>query len=139
MAPINLMLIAGFYVALIVAKSNPNGTFARIAAFVPPFAPMVVPARMVLGDMNALGLIAAVIVDLLATAALMMLAARIYERAILRIGAPLKLRGCLFIAGLGTASEPAAMTAAPQTTRGSSTRYFASQQSGCSSRAPRSG
>ena len=52
---------------------------------------MVVPARMVLGDMTALGLIAAVIVDLLATAALMMLAARIYERAILRIGAPLKL------------------------------------------------
>ena len=95
MAPINLTLIAGFYVALIVANSNPNGTVARIAAFVPPFAPMVVPARMVLGDMTALGLIAAVIVDLLATAALMMLAARIYERAILRIGAPLKLRRLL--------------------------------------------
>ena len=95
MAPINLMLIAGFYVALIVANSNPNGTVARVAAFVPPFAPMVVPARMVLSDMNALGLIAAVIVDLVATAALMMLAARIYERAILRIGAPLKLRRLL--------------------------------------------
>ena len=95
MAPLNLMLIAGFYVALIVANSNPNGTVARIAAFIPPFAPMVVPARMVLGDMTALGLSAAVIVDLVATAALMIIAARIYERAILRIGAPLKLRRLL--------------------------------------------
>jgi hypothetical protein len=47
--------------------------------------------------MNAVGLIAAVAIDLLATAGLILLAARIYERAILRIGAPVKLRGALAI------------------------------------------
>jgi hypothetical protein len=62
-----------------------------VAAFVPPFAPMVVPARVVLGDMSAVGLVGAVAVDLVATLGLILLAARIYERAILRIGAPVKL------------------------------------------------
>jgi hypothetical protein len=50
---------------------------------------------MVLGDMNAAGLIAAVAVDLIATAGLVVLAGRIYERAILRIGAPVRLRHVL--------------------------------------------
>ncbi|MGZ4311752.1 MAG: ABC transporter permease, partial [Solirubrobacteraceae bacterium] len=95
MTPINFLLLAAFYVALIVANSNPNGTVARIAAFVPPLAPMVVPARMVLGDMSVVELLAAVAIDLLATAGLILLAARVYERAILRVGAPVKLRRLL--------------------------------------------
>lgn len=90
--PITIVMTGSFSLALIVANGNPNGTVAEIAAFVPPFAPMVVPTRMVLGNMNALGLALAVAVDLLATAGLILLAGRIYQRAILRIGAPVKLR-----------------------------------------------
>jgi ABC-2 type transport system permease protein len=90
--PITLVMTGSFYLALIVANGNPNGTVAQIAAFVPPLSPMVVPARMVLGDLNVPGLALAIAVDLLATAGLILLAARIYERAILRIGAPVKLR-----------------------------------------------
>jgi ABC-2 type transport system permease protein len=84
------VMMVAFFVAL-AAIEEPNGTLARVAAFVPLAAPMVVPARVVLGDMGALGLAAAVAVDLLATAGLMLLAARVYERAILRLGAPVKL------------------------------------------------
>jgi ABC-2 type transport system permease protein len=91
MLPVNLVLIAAFYLALILVNGNPNGTLAQIAAFLPPLAPMVVPARMVLGDMNVIGLAAAVAIDVLATIGLVVLAARIYERAILRIGAPVRL------------------------------------------------
>jgi ABC-2 type transport system permease protein len=90
--PITLIMTGSFYIALIVANGNPNGTLAQIAAFVPPLAPMVVPARVVLGNMSALGLGLAVAVDLIATAGMILLAAHIYERAILRIGAPVKLR-----------------------------------------------
>ena len=79
---------------MIALERNPTGRWLTVAAFVPPFAPMVVPARMVLGDMTAIGLVGAVAVDLLATAGLILLAARIYERAILRIGAPVKLGAC---------------------------------------------
>lgn len=90
--PVTLVMTAAFYMALIIANGNPNGALAQIAAFVPPLAPMVVPARMVLGDMSVVGLVLAVVVDLLATAGLIALAASIYERAILRIGAPVSLR-----------------------------------------------
>ncbi len=91
MLPVNAVLIGAFYLAIIVANTNPNGTLARVAAFLPPFAPMVVPARMVLGDMNALGLAVAIMLEAIGTGALILLAARAYERAILRIGAPIKL------------------------------------------------
>jgi ABC-2 type transport system permease protein len=92
--PVSAVLIVGFWLAFLTA-GDPNGTLARVAAFIPPFAPMVVPIRIVLGDMNAVGLIAAVAIDLLATAVLIQLAARSYERSILQIGAPIKLRSLL--------------------------------------------
>jgi ABC-2 type transport system permease protein len=92
MLPITLVLIGSFYLALIVSTGDPDSIVARVAAFLPPFAPMVVPARMVLGDMTVLGLAAAIVVDVVGTAALIVFAARVYERAILRVGAPVKLR-----------------------------------------------
>jgi hypothetical protein len=95
MLPINVVLIGAFYLALIIVNGDANGTLARVAAFVPPLAPMVVPARMTLGDMNVVGLIAAVAVDLIATAGLIVLAGGIYERAILRMGAPIQLHRLL--------------------------------------------
>jgi ABC-2 type transport system permease protein len=98
MLPVNAVLIGAFYLAMIVVNTNPNGTVAKVAAFLPPFAPLVVPARMVLGDMNALGLVAAVALEILATAGLIVFAARAYERSILHIGAPIKLRRAFALA-----------------------------------------
>ena len=93
--PIIVVLAGGFMLTAVVANTNPDGTLAQIAAFLPPFSPMVVPARMVLGNMSTIAFAAAVALDLLATAGLILLAARIYERAILRIGAPVKLQRLL--------------------------------------------
>jgi ABC-2 type transport system permease protein len=93
--PIIIVLAGGFMLTAVVANTNPDGTLAQIAAFLPPFPPMVVPARMVLGNMSAIAFAAAVALDLLATAGLILLAARIYERPILRIGAPVKLHRLL--------------------------------------------
>lgn len=93
-APVNVLLIAAYFGAM-AAVGDPDGTWARIAAFLPPLAPMVVPTRMVLGDMGALGLTAAVAVELIATFLLIRVAAGIYERSILRVGAPISLRTAL--------------------------------------------
>ena len=109
--PITLVMTGSFYLALIVADGNPDGTLAQVAAFVPPLAPMVVPTRMVLGNMTALGLAAAVAVDLVATAGLVLIAARIYERAILRTGAPVKLRRLLNISLRETRGSAASLQA----------------------------
>ena len=97
MIPLTLLLIGAFLIADIVANTDPNGTLGQIAVFLPPFSPMVVPARMVLGNMSAPGLAIAVALDLVATVAVILLAARIYERAILRTGAPVKLHRVLAI------------------------------------------
>jgi ABC-2 type transport system permease protein len=93
-APVNVLLV-GAYWGSMVAMANPDGTWAQIAAFIPPLAPMVVPTRVVLGDMGAIALVAAVAVELIATLALIRVAAGIYERSVLRIGAPISLRSAL--------------------------------------------
>jgi hypothetical protein len=56
---------------------------------------MVVPTRVVLGDMGMAGLVGAVAVELLAVVLLTRVAAGVYERSILRIGAPIGLRSAL--------------------------------------------
>ena len=93
-APINVLLVAAYWGSL-AALANPNGTWAQIAAFLPPLAPMVVPSRVVLGNMGAPELVATVAVELLAIFVMIRLAAAIYERVILRIGAPISLRAAL--------------------------------------------
>jgi ABC-2 type transport system permease protein len=100
-APVNVLLIGAYFGAL-EAIQNPDGTWAQIAAFLPPLSPMTVPTRVVLGDMGAIGLLAAVAIELLATLLLIRVAAGIYERSILRIGAPISLRSALATAGATT-------------------------------------
>jgi ABC-2 type transport system permease protein len=93
-APVNMLLVAA-YLGANAAIHDPNGTWAQIAAFFPPLSPLIVPARVVLGDMGAVGLAAAVTVQVLATVLLIRLAATVYERSVLRIGAPMRLRAAV--------------------------------------------
>jgi ABC-2 type transport system permease protein len=102
-APVNVLLIAA-YLGANAAIQNPDGTWAQVAAFLPPLSPLIVPTRVVLGDMGAVGLVAAIAVTLLATFLLIRAAAAVYERSILRIGAPINLRSAL-TAGAGGRSR----------------------------------
>ncbi len=92
--PITAVLVGSYFVA-ITAAQDPDGTLAAVCAFVPPVAPMVVPSRVVLGHMGPLELALAVVVALLGIAGMIRVAAIAYERAILRTGAPAKLRNVL--------------------------------------------
>jgi len=89
--PVYIVAAAGLMLANFVTSTSPDGTLANVTAFLPPFSPMIVPARMVVGHMSWLAFTAAVAMDILATAALILLAARIYERSILQTGARVKL------------------------------------------------
>ncbi len=89
--PLYIVAMSAFLLADIIANTSPDGTLAQVAGFLPPFSAMVAPARMVVGHMNWLALAGAVALDLLATAGLMLLAARVYERSILHTGARVKL------------------------------------------------
>jgi ABC-2 type transport system permease protein len=71
---------------------DPDGTIARITAFIPMTAPITMPARIVLGDASTLEIVASFVVTVGATALLIPLAARIYAGGILRTGSATGLR-----------------------------------------------
>jgi ABC-2 type transport system permease protein len=95
--PISALLVGAFWVAILALDfgRTPDAQAAQILAYLPPTAPMIVPTRVIAGDMGALGLTAAIAVELLATLGLILFAARVYERAILRTGAPVRVRELL--------------------------------------------
>lgn len=92
--PLTFLLVGAYWLSLLVVDFGraPDSTLAQVLAFVPPIAPMIVPTLVITGDMGAIGLAAAIALSLAATAGLIWIAARVYERAILRIGAPVRLR-----------------------------------------------
>ncbi|HYH62307.1 MAG TPA: ABC transporter permease [Solirubrobacterales bacterium] len=92
--PLMLVLIAAYLVAISVADS-PQSTLAVIATFVPPVAPMVVPARAAQDALPLGELAISLVLMVLAAAFLLWVAAKVYDRTVLRMGAPIKLREAL--------------------------------------------
>ncbi len=83
------------YVAAISTLQSPDATLAKICTFIPFTAPLVVPARVVLGHVSALAFALSLAITIAAIAALVAAAAGLYERTILRTGAPLRLHQVL--------------------------------------------
>jgi ABC-2 type transport system permease protein len=92
--PLTLLILLG-YLASLAIQSNPDGVLARITPFVPPLAPMAMPARMLLGHAAPWELPASAAVTLAATYGLVRLAGRAYSGTILRFGSRVSLREAL--------------------------------------------
>jgi ABC-2 type transport system permease protein len=92
--PLTVLILLGYFVSLGV-QSNPDDVLARITPFVPPLAPLVMPARMLLGHAQPWELPASVAVMLVATYGLVRLAGRAYSGNILRFGGRITLRELL--------------------------------------------
>jgi ABC-2 type transport system permease protein len=92
--PLSLLMVAAFLVSLGAAE-DPGSLLARVVTFLPPVAPLVVPLRVAAGEIGALEQVAAVVVMVAATVAMVPLAARIYAGAVLRTGGRVKLRQAL--------------------------------------------
>jgi ABC-2 type transport system permease protein len=92
--PIMVILI-GSYVATNAALSNPSGGLAVVGTFLPPMAPLIVPGRAAQGELPAGELAISLALMLAAIAIVVVLAARIYDRSVLRFGTPMKLREAL--------------------------------------------
>jgi len=91
LTPLQMLLLVGFFLSFGVA-AEPDGTLAVVSSFLPPVAPMIMPARIAVGEASTVEIVGAFVVTLLAAALLIPLAARIYSGAILRTGAAVKLR-----------------------------------------------
>jgi ABC-2 type transport system permease protein len=90
-APLTVLILASFFLAF-GALDDPGSTLARVLSFVPPSAPMVMPVRMIAGNVAAWEVAVSVLLTLAAAVALITLAARLYGAAVLRTGSRVTLR-----------------------------------------------
>lgn len=89
------MIVIGAYILSFVALQEPDGMLMKVLSFVPPSAPMAMPARWLVADVPAWQMIASIALTLLTIAALLRLATVVYSRAALRMGPKVSLRSVL--------------------------------------------
>ncbi len=86
-----MIVLVGAYLLSISATNDPSSTLAVVGTLLPPVAPLIVPARAAAGELPPDQLIASISLMITGCALLIWLAGRVYERAVLRMGAPLKM------------------------------------------------
>jgi ABC-2 type transport system permease protein len=90
--PLNLLLVGSFFVAFSTALNNADSTLSKVTSFLPPTAPLVMPLRIASGDAAPWQVALSLVIMLVSIVAVVLLASRLYEGAILRTGARVKLR-----------------------------------------------
>jgi ABC-2 type transport system permease protein len=91
-SPVTFIAMGGYFFSLLVALNDPGGTAARIATFIPPVSPMVVPLRAALGAIEPWEVVGSAALMVAAIWALFVVGGRVYSGAVLQTGARLKLR-----------------------------------------------
>jgi ABC-2 type transport system permease protein len=84
------MVLVVSYLLVFPVLDDPASTLAVITSLVPLCSPIVMPARVALGEAGLLEMVASLALLAGSVAVLVVLGARIYDRAILRMGRPLK-------------------------------------------------
>lgn len=85
------MLVVGTYLAFFWMVANPDNPLAIALSIIPPFAPILMPARIATGDAALWQVVVAVLLTLFEIAVLNALAARIYANSVMRIGTRVSL------------------------------------------------
>jgi len=80
------MLIVGTYLAFFWVEANPDNPIGIGLSMLPPFAPILMPARIATGDAQLWQVVVAAVLAIASIAGLNALAARIYSNSVLRIG-----------------------------------------------------
>lgn len=88
--PLMVLIFVG-YGAAFYEFGNPGSLVGQVLSFIPPFSPMVTLMRMGMGEAGALEVLLAATLALLSTAALMVLAIRLYGGSVLRFGTRVSL------------------------------------------------
>jgi ABC-2 type transport system permease protein len=100
-SPVSFIAMAAYFFSLLVALNDPAGTGARIATFIPPVSPMVVPLRAALGAIEPWELIGSAVFMCVAIWALFVAGGRVYSGAVLQTGGRMKLRDAWRASGRG--------------------------------------
>jgi ABC-2 type transport system permease protein len=90
-APLTIIILASFFLSF-GALDDPGSSLAKVLSLLPPSAPMVMPVRMIAGNVAAWEVVVSVALTLAAAAGLIAIAARVYGAAVLRTGSRVTLR-----------------------------------------------
>jgi ABC-2 type transport system permease protein len=91
-SPVSFLAMGGYFFSLLVALNDPAGTAARIATFIPPVSPMVVPLRAALGAIEPWEIVGSAVLMGAAIWVLFVVGGRVYSGAVLQTGARMRLR-----------------------------------------------
>ena len=92
--PIMVFVMSSYLVAQ-VTFADPGGTIASVMSWIPPFSAMSMPLRVAAGTTSMVQIVGSAVLMMLATAALALVSARVYERSVLRIGKRVSWREAL--------------------------------------------
>ena len=92
--PITMLVMVGYVLAQ-VTLADPTGTAASVMSWVPPFSAMLMPLRIASGTTSVVQIVGSAVFMVLVTVALARVAARIYERSVLRTGTRVSWRDAL--------------------------------------------
>jgi ABC-2 type transport system permease protein len=95
--PLTLTIVVSLLIGFAV-NDSPDSALAHVTSFIPMTAPITMPSRIVLGEVPAWEVAAAIVVTVGATLALVPLAGRIYSATVLRTGSAVKLSEALRLA-----------------------------------------
>jgi ABC-2 type transport system permease protein len=93
-APISTAFTMG-YILVFTFGSDPEGTVARVLSILPPFAPLLMPLRMVTGAASVVEIVVAAVLLALAVWGMIRLAGSVYSRTLLHRGSRLTWRQAL--------------------------------------------
>jgi ABC-2 type transport system permease protein len=91
-SPVSFIAMGAYFFSLIVAINDPGGTAARVASFIPPVSPMVVPLRAALGAIEPWEMVGSAVVTIAAIWLLFIVGGRVYSGAVLQTGGRIRLR-----------------------------------------------
>jgi ABC-2 type transport system permease protein len=89
--PLTMLVLVSFFAAIYVGQS-PDSTAATVLSIVPPFSSLTQPALLAGGEIPLWQSLTAVLLMVIASLALVVIAARLYEGSVLRMGAKVSLR-----------------------------------------------
>jgi ABC-2 type transport system permease protein len=95
MAPLTMTIVVAFVVSINLLLANPDSPLVSVLSLLPPFAPILMPARIAIGNAPLWQVGISVALAVLAIVGLTWLAGRIYSAAVLRTGARVRLRDAL--------------------------------------------
>jgi ABC-2 type transport system permease protein len=97
--PVTMVAMISYFVAILGVVDDPDGTVARIATFLPPSAPMVVPLRAAFDAIAPWEIGVSIAITLAAIYGLFAIGGRVYAGAALQTTGRMKLRDAWRSAG----------------------------------------